>query len=441
MKKPLAQIIPLLAKGVGPTAAVASGLLSPGAFAASGDLDPTFGDVGRFTSALDFGGTAWSVQPLDNDASIFAGGRESHDFFYSHDYFDTGFEGRLTGAGSLESNFIPAHTEVRDVALQSDGKAVAVGRSLRGHRTSAVLVVFRLESGGSLDSTFGVNGIVQVTQGDGAQSVTIDPDDRIVVAGTQDGGALMVLRLLANGTLDATFGTDGIFIGPSNDFARSTRTHTHILPTGGGYRVTTSDCSVVALTAQGTLDTTFGNSGIAALDPPSSGNPIECSAMLAQPNGGLLLAGQKDEHGFAVRLLASGSPDPSFKGTTVSSTMADVTALAIDGNSILIAGRPIDSVPAALVMRLQADGTLDGLFGNSGSTWIDLPSEGGLSPVIHDMSVLADGRILAAGGDNAWSAAGTAICRATVGQYRWRTRRARYSANPRQCGRHRATKP
>ena len=60
-------------------------------------------------------------------------------------------------------------------------------------------------------------------------------------------------------------------------------------------------------------------------------------------------------------------------------------------------------MPAALVTRLHADGTLDGLFGNSGSTWIELPSDYGLDPVIHDMSVLTDGRILAAGGDSRWS--------------------------------------
>ena len=149
-KKPLAEIIPLLLRGMAPTAAVASGLLSPPALGASGDLDPTFGDVGRVTDALNFSGTAWSVEPLDNDASIFAGGAESNGgWYYSFDYVDWGFEGRLSGAGHLDSTFgAPASTEVRDIVVQSDGKAVAVGRTLRGNRTSAALTVFRLESNG-----------------------------------------------------------------------------------------------------------------------------------------------------------------------------------------------------------------------------------------------------------------------------------------------------
>jgi len=50
-------------------------------------------------------------------------------------------------------------------------------------------------------------------------------------------------------------------------------------------------------------------------------------------------------------------------------------------------------------MRLQASGLLDALFGDGGSTWIDLLSSEAIDPAIYDMSVLADGRILAAGGE------------------------------------------
>src|SRR5262249_15731220 len=67
--------------------------------------------------------------------------------------------------------------------------------------------------------------------------------------------------------------------------------------------------------------------------------------------------------------------------------------------SILVAGRPPTGVPGVLIERLQATGALDAHFGNGGSTWIDLSSSQASAPVIYDMSVLADGRILAAGGD------------------------------------------
>jgi hypothetical protein len=63
-------------------------------------------------------------------------------------------------------------------------------------------------------------------------------------------------------------------------------------------------------------------------------------------------------------------------------------------------------VSGALILRLQATGLLDATFGNGGLTWIDLPSDKTTFPTLNDMSVLADGSILAAGGE--WSGTPTA---------------------------------
>ena len=410
MAKPLVQAIHAIVRQMAPTAAVATGLMSPMALGAPGDLDPTFGDVGLVSSALDFAGPAWSLLPLEDGDTIVAGG-DHCDGFYCY-YYDDGFAGQLSDTGSLEwhaSAAFLAQTVVFDIARQPDGKVVAVGRTSSGQRSprySFSLTVFRLDPGGGLDPTFGDGGIVHFSGSSdptAAQSVTLDPNGSIVVAGAKD-GRLFVLRLLADGSPDTTFGAAGFFTGPSNDFETP---GTHLLrAASGGYRVNasfydaqqTSHCRVVALTANGTPDTTFGSSGTAALDPPS-GDSVRCSSMVAQPDGRLLLAGRENGHAFTVRLLANGNPDSSFTADAVANAMEDAGALAIDGDgSILVAGRPPVGVPGALIMRLQADGTLDGLFGNAGSAWIDPPSDTGNDALIHDMSVLSDGRILAAGG-------------------------------------------
>ena len=59
------------------TAALASGLLCPLALGAPGDLDPSFGDVGRTGLMVDFAGPAWSVEPVDDGQVIFAGGDDN----------------------------------------------------------------------------------------------------------------------------------------------------------------------------------------------------------------------------------------------------------------------------------------------------------------------------------------------------------------------------
>jgi hypothetical protein len=123
--------------------------------------------------------------------------------------------------------------------------------------------------------------------------------------------------------------------------------------------------------------------------------------MVTQPDGRLLLAGSAAGQGFATRLLADGQADPSFSANAVADAMADATALALgDDGSIVVANAGVND---ASIMRLLANGDLDALFGNSGTTVIDLPSGTGTYSIVHDMNVRADGSIVAVGGDDYWN--------------------------------------
>jgi hypothetical protein len=92
-----------------------------------------------------------------------------------------------------------------------------------------------------------------------ASAVAVDPDGRIVVAGRR-AGALIVLRLNANGAIDTEFGDAGLHVGP-----RLQLVDPQILRTAtGGYRITENSnpsfldnprarptCRVLGLTASG----------------------------------------------------------------------------------------------------------------------------------------------------------------------------------------------
>jgi uncharacterized delta-60 repeat protein len=383
--------------------------VSSPSLSAPGDLDPTFGDMGRVGSALNFHGPAWSAQALAGDETLIAGSKFCEGFYCNYYYqsYADGFMAEISPAGALDLEVAAAplaETEVFDAALQPDNKVVAVGRA--SNESHSILTVFRLLPGGSLDANFADGGVMHYATDTAAQSVVLDPSGAIVVAGS-NAGKLMVLRLLANGRLDASFGNGGVYIGPPSD-----NTRIHILRTGsGGYRIGAtlsslphvggSYCAVVALTAAGTLDTTFGASGIAARPPQQASASISCEALAAQSDGSLLLGGQDGGHGFVTRLLAAGAVDPSFAAGAVQSNMVEATALAVDAaDSVLVAGASTPGVSGALILRLQANGLLDVAFGNAGLTWIDLPSNQTTGPTLNDMSVLADGRIMAVGG--AW---------------------------------------
>jgi hypothetical protein len=89
------------------------------------------------------------------------------------------------------------------------------------------LAAFRLDSGGSPDTTFGVDGTFNWDSGDliyqhRGSSLLLEPDNRIVVAGSGWVGSgdtamyrLLVLRLLEDGSLDSSFGDNGVFVGPT----------------------------------------------------------------------------------------------------------------------------------------------------------------------------------------------------------------------------------
>ena len=275
--------------------------------------------------------------------------------------------------------------------------------------------MFRLNPDGSLDVGFGGSGIVHVGDPAGpshhGQSLVLDPDGRVVVAGLR-GEQLMVVRFLANGSVDAAFGANGVFLGPT---VQSGGSPSRLVRTATGYRVAAHipssgtngtsgvQCRVIGISTSGELDPSFGT-----IDVPSPALPgasvDNCAALAVQPDDRLVVVGSRrvadDEQAFAMRLLPSGAPDPGFSGAAVSSAMRRATALAVDDRgAIAVAGHDKTGLSGALVVRLQANGLLDSLFGDAGSTLLELPGDGDVWLDVRDMQASPDGSLLLGGGE------------------------------------------
>lgn len=401
---------------VAPTAALATGLVTPLAWAGPGDLDPAFGNAGRVSGLPNLSGPAWSLDTTGDD--ILFGGFDEYCYYFC-DY--TGFTSRLDLDGRQDAAFAAAKlqdTDVRDVLMQPDGKAVAVGTN---HTSGGVPVVFRLNADGALDPSFGNGGVVQLATLSATfargTSLVLEPDGRITVAGLL-GDKLMVTRLLGNGATDTGFGTNGSFVW---DRAVAMDRRPQLVQVSAGYRVlvhvrragsggsAVSDCRILALTASGAPDAAFGTGGVSGdvVVPTEKGSV--CAAMGVQQDGRVVVGGSvfADTSGaFAARLLSTGALDPLFLADAVPAAMSEVTALAVGGNdSIALAGRDQSGVPGALVVRLQSDGLLDVVFGRGGSTLFDIESDVNAWPTVYDMQVRPDGAIVMAGGFwGAWPA-------------------------------------
>jgi uncharacterized delta-60 repeat protein len=171
----------------------------------------------------------------------------------------------------------------------------------------------------------------------------------------------------------------------------------------------------------GTVDATFGDGGTVTpdLQGPGNAHPL---AMALQGDGKLIVAGDAwatydffnfpGTHFAVARYNADGTLDRTFgSGGLVtadfSGTIGDVnagaTAVAVqpDGK-VVIAGRVSDPTlarPAAGLIRLNADGSLDAGFGAGGKVL----ATGSPMPGAMDMALQADGRIVIAGEDNGGS--------------------------------------
>ena len=337
MTKPSTSATAWLSGNVAAALLLAGSLLTLPAASAEGDLDPAFGDVGRVGPIASVLGGAWSLGEMADRSLLLAGGHARFvcrpddpgcfDFAPPVGLTGTSFVIRVSDVGVIDESFQAA--TLADVQLfaagqQSDGKLLIAGRSLSEASLDSRLVVYRLNSDGSLDPSFGQDGLVELPQAnrgeiDHASAVQVEPDGRVMVAGSTRSSSfesLILIRLLASGQFDESFGGSGIVIFPGFSNSRlgasadlETRTHIFRTPTGG-YRVTaTSDagCQVLGVAPDGGLDVAFGSSGIVQIEFPRSA----CSSLVVQDDGRLVVAGDDLERAFVVRLLSDGQPDPA----------------------------------------------------------------------------------------------------------------------------------
>ena len=195
--------------------------------AANGALDQSFGSGGFAQVPIDLGATnrdiANAVAVGPNGTVVLAGNAATS---VPSNSFDSAVV-RLTAEGDPDPSFagdgiqtvdVGNADDVYGVAVQDDGKVVAVGGGSNG------FTLFRLDTDGSLDPGFGTGGIADTVIGDPASrdqamAVAVSVGGEIVVAGASDIdypniSAVAMVRYLPNGQPDPTFGTDGIVVTP-----------------------------------------------------------------------------------------------------------------------------------------------------------------------------------------------------------------------------------
>ncbi len=263
-----------------------------------GSLDTTFNGTGKVTTAPGFGNKAHAVA-VQADGKIVVAGTAftgtTYDFavvrYNANGSLDTTFDG-----DGIATTAVTAIADARAVAIQPDGKIVVAGSAWNGSDDDFALV--RYNPNGSLDTTFNGTGKVTtpVTSGDEALAVAIQPDGKIVAAGHAQAGPnfdFAVVRYNADGSLDTTFDGDGKVTTPVlslDDVAHAVAIQADgkIVAAGTAYSPG-SNFAVVRYNANGSLDSTFDGDGKAVTSVLGTDDSARSVAL--QPDGKIVVGG------------------------------------------------------------------------------------------------------------------------------------------------------
>ena len=216
----------------------------------NGTLDSTFGSGGIVVTAVgpdvdyDY---AYAVT-IQTDGKIVAAGATgprsnyggTNDTFALVRYNANGTLDTSFGTGGKVTTTIGTYSDAYAVAIQTDGKIVATGYSYKGDYADFALA--RYNTDGTLDTSFGTDGMVTTaisanSNVDNARSVAIQTDGKIVAAGIDSSYNFALVRYNTDGTLDTTFGTGGMVTTTNYDkaYAVAIQSDGKIVAAGHGY--------------------------------------------------------------------------------------------------------------------------------------------------------------------------------------------------------------
>ena len=315
----------------------------------NGDLDPSFAGTGIVKTDFLGGGDQFEALGLVNwfqTTRIVAAGTAGnapggHDFaialYDGNGQLVPGFGngGKATvgfTAGSLVP--VPSNDWAQALAVQADKKVVVGGYAYTGgggcSGTGTNFALARLNTNGTLDSTFGTGGrvITHVGMGDNVTGVQVQSDGKIVVAGSSQAacageGRITLVRYHPNGSIDASFGAGGFAIVNFDPTLHEHATGLRIQPDGrlvvsGITMPLAGSAGCNALVARfmpnGVPDPSFGVGGFTMVHHGAPSDQSKAEAVVLTPDRGMVTVGWRSnpQDFLLTRLTPFGDLDLSF---------------------------------------------------------------------------------------------------------------------------------
>ena len=375
-----------------------------------GSLDNSF-TTGSLSSETDH---VNSINVLPNKKILLGG------FFNTYNNFAISGLVQLNPDGSFDLNFnndVAAGSIINNICIQNDNKILIAGRQISLSGTTVAKSLFRLQTNGSVDSSFGpdlrigTNGVVTKVETTSDNKVLVggsfssinnqtvkslarlfpdgrldesfktahlnfssilhiqkQPDKKILVGGDWDntgaGTYKPLVRLNPDGSNDPDFnlnispfsGINGMTLQPDGKILV-------ITANAGSFNYNT----IIRLNADGSKDNTF-KTGSGASNPPGKVANLFIHVVTVQTDGKILVAGEFETYNGSTknniaRLLPDGTVDESFTGPTVNFGNYRTVAIQTDNKIIIGGGFALTNYPQFNgIIRLQANGSVDELF-------------------------------------------------------------------------------
>jgi len=278
---------------------------------------------------------------------------------------------RLNSDGSIDSTFAYGtgfNGNVESIAIQSTGKIIVGGRftTYNGSSTFTTRLI-RLNSDGSIDTNFFTNlgSVVWATSQEVITKVIVSPTDEIFISGgfTQISTTSInyVAKLQSSGAIDNTFSTGTGFAGPGTLIVKTLKLQSDgKLLVGGTFTSFNGDTTrrkIIRLLSDGSSDTTnFVNNGF------STTPALTVHAIELQSDGKILVGGNFTSYDSQsaqnfMRFDTSCNVDTSFMSNSNAVGLdQEVRAILFDNNDIYVGGNFYNF---AKILKFDLDGTLD----------------------------------------------------------------------------------
>lgn len=395
----------------------------------AGNLDPSFGNGGKVVTSLNSGAeVAHGVVLQSDDKLVVAGYATSSitgkDFFCARYKTDGSLDSAFGTNGIVTVDIQLGSDDIAyDLAIQTDGKIVLGGSSDDGTKKDAALL--RLNTDGTIDSTFGINGRVTTVfesgQTDEIRVVKIHYlTGKILVGGSSivstNISKPIIARYLSSGALDVSFNSTGIktLWVTSLDYQYLFSVEDLVVQSNGkisavGWRdfptfSSDDDFWACRMNSDGTMDNTFSTDGVAVYNGSFNGADNAYS-MLLKSNGNILIAGRSHVNNVIDDFIlfevgASGSVASWSAAVNFGNLYDDVAyGLAEDnGGKFVLAGSSSNSFgsdKSFAIARINSNASIDNTFGSNGQVTTSFGSN--TVSESFDVLVQSDNKIVAVG--------------------------------------------